>query len=212
MLPERKPLLTRQPLAAALLLSASLHAALLSVLGPVRAPARSSELVRLEARIKDAPQPVATVVADPAPLVETVADSPLSAPPELAEAESQVRADLPDAESRLALPIDEHFFKSSELDEQPTPLVTVVPAYPPHAQARDVEGWVRLVLLIDENGQLLHLKVIEASPPGVFDEAALEAFRTTPFSPGRRGTKAVKSRMLIKVDFTLPEMSGPRRE
>lgn len=182
------------------------------MLGPVRAPARSSEVIRLEASIRDAPHTVATVVADAAPLIEAVADTPLSALPELAEAESQVPTELPDAESRLALPIEEYFFKSSELDEQPTPLITVVPAYPPHAQAHDVEGWVRLLLLIDEDGQLVHMKVIEASPPGQFDEAALAAFRIAPFSPGRRGTKAVKSRMLIKVDFTLPEMSGPRRE
>lgn len=238
--------MTRQ-LAGWLLLSALLHAEILAILGPVRAPIRSTAPARLEIRIQDSPHTVATDPAPPietmtsplapfamaevssqgpfdspgtppearlpmpAPLNETEANERISTPPEKAEASSPGSSNSPDASPEIPLPIEEWFFKSSELDEQPYPLISVVPAYPAYAQAHDLEGWVRLLLLIDESGRLRHLEVLEASsPPGIFEESALAAFRITPFSPGRRGGEAVKSRMIIRIDFNITGIEGTK--
>lgn len=238
--------MTRQ-LAGWLLLSALLHAEILAILGPARAPIRSTAPARLEIRIQDSPHTVATDPAPPietmtsplapfamaeassqgpfdspgtppearlpmpAPLNETEANERISMPPEKAEASSQGSSNSPDASPEIPLPIEEWFFKSSELDEQPYPLISVVPAYPAYAQAHDLEGWVRLLLLIDESGRLRHLEVLEASsPPGIFEESALAAFRITPFSPGRRGGEAVKSRMIIRIDFNITGIEGTK--
>jgi protein TonB len=38
-----------------------------------------------------------------------------------------------------------------------------------------VEGWVVLEYTINDRGQVVRPRVIEATPPGVFDGAALEA-------------------------------------
>lgn len=148
----------------------------------------------------------------PAPLTETEANDPLSIPQEIAQASNQDSAWSPNTSPTIQLPIKEYFFKSSELDEQPYPLISVVPAYPPHAQVHNIEGWVRLLLLIDESGQLRHLEILEANPPGIFEESARAAFRITPFSPGQRGGEAVKCRMIVKIDFTLTGIEGARLE
>lgn len=102
-----------------------------------------------------------------------------------------------------AVATEEHYFQSIDLDEQPHPLQEVWLNYPAHAVALDLQGWVRLLLLIDETGQIRHLQVLDASPKGIFDEAALDAFRFVPFAPAKRAGLAVKSRMTLKVDFKL---------
>ncbi|WP_300453316.1 energy transducer TonB [Accumulibacter sp.] len=185
-----------------------LHAAVLSGLGPARTPGLLL-VGRLEVRIKESPR---TVLADPEPSAETVADLPTPAAPSV-EAVSEAPSDLPETSSPIELPLPpEVFFKSSELDQQPYPLVAVKPAYPPHARVLELEGWVRLLLLIDETGRVIQLEVLEASPEGIFDEEAQLAFRSAPFSPGRRGGEAVKSRMIVKVEFKSEDRQTERAE
>lgn len=108
----------------------------------------------------------------------------------------------------LLLPAQETYYKSSELEIQPRPLASVEPKYPPYVFANNVQGWVRILLLIDERGVVRHVEVVEASSQGVFDEAALSAFRVIPFEPGRRNGQPAKSRMLVKVDFSLQGLSN----
>jgi hypothetical protein len=43
--------------------------------------------------------------------------------------------------------------------------------------------------------------VLEADPPGVFDLAAVEAFRGTLFVPGQRDGRPVRSRLVVQVSF-----------
>ena len=101
----------------------------------------------------------------------------------------------------LELQLNEVFFKSSELDEQPYPLLPVEPTFPYEARVNRLEGWVRLLLLIDQAGELRRIEVLDASSPGVFDDAAVTAFQATPFAPGRRAGATVNSRMIVKVEF-----------
>ncbi len=107
-----------------------------------------------------------------------------------------------------ALSIDaDYYYKSSELDEQPTPLKPVVPVYPDLAKARGVEGYAKLLLLIDEQGEVRHIDVLESNPPDVFGDAAMDAFRSMMFKPGQRASFPVKSRMVIKIEFKMePEL------
>ncbi|ACV35535.1 energy transducer TonB [Accumulibacter sp.] len=175
---------------------------------------------RLEIRIHGSPD---TVLAQPATPTENGASEPESpsgdiaeashqAPAGTAKADSQLASDTPDTSPAIELPIDELYFRSSDLDQQPYPLTSVAPSYPPHALLNEIEGWVRLLLMIDETGQIRHLEVLEGSPPGEFEDAALAAFRFAPFSPGRRGGEAVKSRMIIKVEFKSQDLQSARRE
>jgi len=59
---------------------------------------------------------------------------------------------------------------------QPMQLIQDVgPVYPEAAKAQGVEGWVRLRYDIASDGRVRNRQVLESSPPGVFDEAAMAA-------------------------------------
>src|SRR4029079_15275329 len=49
--------------------------------------------------------------------------------------------------------------------------------YPARAVAADVKGRVALLVLIDARGVVNDVSVVEAQPPGYFEEAAIRAFR-----------------------------------
>jgi len=49
------------------------------------------------------------------------------------------------------------------------------PVYPATAKAQGIEGWVRLRYDIASDGRVENLRVLESSPPGVFDAAAMAA-------------------------------------
>lgn len=102
----------------------------------------------------------------------------------------------------------DYYYKSSELDEQPSPVAPVTPEYPVLAKAQGIEGDAKLLILIDEDGTIHHIEVLESRPPNVFGNAAMAAFRSMIFKPGKKGLMPVKSRMVIKVDFKVEAGQG----
>jgi protein TonB len=96
---------------------------------------------------------------------------------------------------------DPTYYAARFLDEYPRPLSPVDPRYPDRAVRDDISGKVTLLLLIDESGALREVSVVEAVPAGIFDEAALAAFRGMRFAPARKDGRAVRSRVLITVGF-----------
>jgi len=81
----------------------------------------------------------------------------------------------------------------------PRPLDDIEPAYPDAADLRT--GKVVLRVLISETGHVDDVAVVRASPPGLFDASAVEAFSKARFSPGLAGGVAVKSQITVEVDF-----------
>jgi TonB family protein len=80
------------------------------------------------------------------------------------------------------------------------------PAYPAGARAEGAEGHVVVEYRVDEEGRVQDARVIESSPPGVFDGAALAAIRSWRYRPfddgtGPREVDGVRSRF----DFRLGE-------
>ncbi len=76
---------------------------------------------------------------------------------------------------------------AEEVSEPPRVLQRRLPRYPAAAAASGTEGVVVLRLLIDATGRVARAQVIEARPPGVFEQAALAAIREWSFSPARDG-------------------------
>ncbi len=62
-------------------------------------------------------------------------------------------------------------------DRDVVPLVRVDPQYPPRAKQRRIEGYVDIEFTIGPAGTVEQPKVIGASPPGIFNQAALRAVR-----------------------------------
>lgn len=59
--------------------------------------------------------------------------------------------------------------------------------YPPLAKRQGVEGFVVVRYDVDTEGRVLNARVVEASPPDVFDESALQAVSRWRFRAPRRG-------------------------
>ena len=87
----------------------------------------------------------------------------------------------------------------SELDRRPRLHTRVEPEYPRVAPPEG--GYVLLRLLISEQGTVERAVVIAASPEGVFEDAAVEAFSRGQFSPGMLRGVPVKSQVMIEARF-----------
>ena len=94
------------------------------------------------------------------------------------------------------------YLPARQLTVRPTAAQRISVPYP-----RDATQGVRkavLAIFIDEDGRVAKVRVDDALPPA-FERAAVDAFASARFHPGRVGNIAVKSRMLVQVEFD----SGP---
>ena len=72
-------------------------------------------------------------------------------------------------------------------DSGPVPMVRIQPMYPREAQMRNLEGWVLMEFTINKAGGVSNPRVIKASPPNVFDRAALQALKKWKYKPKVEG-------------------------
>lgn len=68
-------------------------------------------------------------------------------------------------------------------DGEYLPIVKVAPVYPRRAQTRGIEGFVLLEFVVTKTGAVRDPVVIEASPPGIFDRAAIQAALKFKYKP-----------------------------
>lgn len=72
------------------------------------------------------------------------------------------------------------------------PIAQVAPPYPRDALRQGIEGWVQVEFTIGTSGQVKNPRIVAASPPGVFDEAALSAVKRFRFRPRTIGNTPVE--------------------
>lgn len=70
------------------------------------------------------------------------------------------------------------------MDTPPQPLRRVQPKFPDKARRSGVEGFVKMSVFVNENGSVDQVKVLDATPRGVFEQVAEEAIRGWEFQPG----------------------------
>ena len=68
-------------------------------------------------------------------------------------------------------------------DRDVQPLVRINPEYPNRALQRGIEGWVTVQFTITETGSVADAIVVDASPKGMFEEAALKAIARWRYNP-----------------------------
>lgn len=79
------------------------------------------------------------------------------------------------------------------------------PEYPPGALANRISGSVMLQFTVDVNGEPRDIHVVEATPPGVFDRAALTAVKRWRYAPTVLNGAAVEVPVKALVRFELPK-------
>ncbi len=68
-------------------------------------------------------------------------------------------------------------------DGEYLPIVKVNPIYPPRAAGRGIEGYVLVEYIVNRDGTVRDVVIIEAEPPGVFNRAAVSAAQKYIYKP-----------------------------
>lgn len=92
---------------------------------------------------------------------------------------------------------------SDTVDVPPRPVHRVSADYPARARSKGLEGYVTMSILIDDDGSVQDILVVEASPPNVFDTVATAAVRDWRFVPGEYKGDPVSVRVTQTLRFVL---------
>jgi hypothetical protein len=101
----------------------------------------------------------------------------------------------------LPQPIDLTWFAAHELDSYPRALAPIKLDYPGLGETSNGGARLLLWLRIDEHGHVVEVSAGEAAVPGRWVEAARASLTTVRFTPARKDERAVKSRVLLSVNF-----------
>lgn len=157
--------------------------------------------------VQPAPAPVSAPVGKPIPPATAAQAEPQGAPKPSAVAPvsgagpERATSALPS----LPLGVDTTWYQARQVDTQPRAIGKLEPAYPAEARRRDLEGSLRVMVKIDDLGRVQSAEVVEANPPGVFEDAALEAFRKARFQPAMKDGRPVRFQAYMRVDFKLED-------
>jgi len=203
------------------------HLAGLAVMA-VAAPATLAAVVGLNGLAKPPPEPDAarevTFEVEPPPPPPPPPERPapprrrtsrtpdhpaLAPPPSLGPALSGVQldlagpsvADLGGASDSVLGDLDQVVHTEATVDTRPTPRATTPIDVPAVARAKNLSGRVVLNVLVGADGSVREVRVLEADPPGVFDDAAVRAVRTWRFEPATYEGRAVEVWAALPIEF-----------
>ncbi|MFP4203912.1 MAG: energy transducer TonB, partial [Opitutales bacterium] len=94
----------------------------------------------------------------------------------------------------------EDIFDLDDVDSEPQARSRIEFRYPSKAKRRDIEGVVKIEYIVDENGNVQEVDVIE-SPDRILSEATVEVIRNTTFEPATKNGRPVKVRMRASVPY-----------
>lgn len=153
--------------------------------------------------------PVALTLAGAAPLQVRIDPEPAAKPltDDATRPLTRITQDDPATSSSAPLPAGllppVMYARAGDLDVKPQIRDRVIPVYP--ESAANLTGKVIVKVFINARGTVDKVAVVRAEPPGVFDDSAVSAFSAARFTPGMKGHKAVKSLLVLEVDYDSAE-------
>jgi protein TonB len=112
-------------------------------------------------------------------------------------------SDLNDLQDQLLGDTRDVVMTDDSVDSPPRPTYQAPLDYPKTARSKGVEGYVVLSLLISATGEIEKVQVLESSPSGVFEDAALQGVRNWRFEPAQYQGRNVKVWARQRVRFDL---------
>jgi len=94
-------------------------------------------------------------------------------------------------------------FESYELDQAPTPIVRVPPLYPYAAREKGIEGEVQIRMLVNPDGSVGQVQIMDARPPGIFEDAVKRTIPMWRFNAGKIDGRPVTAWVVTTVHFNL---------
>ena len=176
---------------------------------PAPAPVATSTIALPEVELPDAPVEPVELESELPELTEaqpkpTPRPQPAPEPapePSPEPAETAVPPPEPAAAQRDAAPAAEPAPSNEPVSVgQVAPTNRVNPSYPPRAQRRGMEGFVEVEFVIQRNGSVdgSSIRVINAQPRRVFEDAAREAIARWQFEPSQQLRRATQ-----RIEFQL---------
>jgi protein TonB len=116
---------------------------------------------------------------------------------------SYAQEDLGDMAGNLLGDARDTVMTDDAVDVAPRPIVQPPMPYPPRAKAQGLQGYVLLSVLISPTGSVERVKVLEADPPGVFDDVAVAGVQQWKFEPAQYQGEAVRvwARQRVRFGF-----------
>lgn len=170
----------------------------------VKVPTLMTEVEVAEDAAREVPLLVPSVTAEAVPVVEPVAAAPAQAAPAAAPQpapDAAPAAAAPEPAAALTSAVDLTYYSAREVDVHPRALGKVEPIYPSVADRDRVSGKLLLQLKLQANGRVSDIEVLSATPSGVFEESALQAFRQARFSPAQKNGRPVRALVQIEVVY-----------
>ena len=93
-------------------------------------------------------------------------------------------------------------FDISKLDQQPQPKFQAKPVYPFEMSRAGISGEAIVEFIVDSNGDVRNAFAVR-STQREFEQSAVQAVSKWKFRPGKKGGRAVNTRMQIPIVFTL---------
>lgn len=91
----------------------------------------------------------------------------------------------------------------NSVDVAPKPSSRSAMEYPKKARKMAITGYVLLNLLVNANGNVVKVKVLESEPSGIFDDVAISGVKSWKFAPAQYKGKPVKVWAKQKIRFDL---------
>jgi protein TonB len=110
---------------------------------------------------------------------------------------------LADATEALVGDMGGAVMDEGQVQEAPVATSRTPPSFPARARSLGQSGHVTLAFVVDVDGSVQDVSVVESDPPGVFDDAAIEAVRQWEFQPGQHEGMPVAVRVRQTLSFQL---------
>jgi len=112
-------------------------------------------------------------------------------------------SDMKMEESLLGDVSKDVIMSEDSVDEAPKPTHRAAMEYPGKARKSGITGYVLVNLLVNQDGSVANVKVLESEPAGVFDAVAVAGVKEWKFKPAQYKGQAVKVWAKQKISFNL---------
>lgn len=110
---------------------------------------------------------------------------------------------LPGPKSPARPPAPRVRYGLDEVDRKPTPVSSMRPIYPYRARRLSMEGYVTVRFLVDRDGGVRELSLLESKPGGVFDRSVRKTVSRWRFKPAMKDGKPVETWVKTTIHFQL---------
>jgi len=110
----------------------------------------------------------------------------------------------PPAERPTIFPFKD-FYDQGEVDQMPMAIFKMKPIYPYRARRLNIAGKVDVKFLVDENGYVSNIKILQSTPTAIFDDSVRNALPSWRFSPGKVRGHAVSTWVVTSIQFKMEE-------